>query len=80
MQCSHCKTVYFVHDLDSWPKIWLRNFTSKHFLFGATNIVKNSDEEKYVYSGCRRAFGGKSVSSFDNDYAKNFIIFGVDNS
>ena len=43
-------------------------------------MVKYSDEEKYVYSGCRRAFGGKSVWSFDNDYAKYFIIFGVDNS
>ena len=27
------------------------NFKFKNCLFGATNIVKNSDKEKYVYSG-----------------------------
>ena len=29
-------------------------------LFGATNVVKNSDKEKYVYGGYGIAFGGKS--------------------
>ena len=29
----------------------LRNFILKNILFGATNIVKNSEIEKYVYSG-----------------------------
>ena len=36
--------VYIVCDLDAWPKIPLRNFTLKNCLFGATNIVKNSDK------------------------------------
>ena len=43
--------VYFAYDLDAWPKVPLRSFTLKYCLFGATNIVKNSDKEKYVYSG-----------------------------
>ena len=60
--------VYIVHDLDSWPKIPLRNFTLENCLFGATNIVKNSDKEKYVYSGYGIAFDGKGEWSFDNDY------------
>ena len=33
-----------------------------------------------MYSGYETAFDGKSEWSFDNDYARNVIIFGVDNS
>ena len=45
-----------------------------------TNIVKKSDKEKYVYSCYRIAFDGKGELSFGNDYARNVIIFEVDNS
>ena len=63
--------VYIVYDLDAWPKIPLRNAALKNCLFGATNIVKNSDKEKYVYSGYGIAFDGKGEWSFCNDYARN---------
>ena len=43
--------VYIVYDLDAWPRNPTNNFKFKNCLFGATNIVKNSDKEKYVYSG-----------------------------
>ena len=49
-------------------------------LFGATNIVKNSDKEKYVYSRYIIVFDGKGEWSFGNGYARNVIIFGVNNS
>ena len=58
----------------------LRNFTLKRCLSGATNIVKNSDEEKYVYSGYGIGFDEKYEWRFGNGYARNIIIFGVDNS
>ena len=76
------KTVnaYIVYDLDNWTKNPLRNFTLKNCLFGATNIVKNNDKEKYVYSGYRIVFDGKISWSFNDDFAGNVIIFGVDNS
>ena len=45
-----------------------------------TNIAKNSDKQKYVYSSFGIAFDWKGDWSFDNDYARNVIIFGVDNS
>ena len=48
-------------------------------MIGATKIAKN-DKEKYVYSGYRKAFDGKSSWSFNHDFAGNVIIFGVDNS
>ena len=43
--------VYIVYDLDARPKNPTDNFKFKNCLFGATNIVKNIDKEKYVYSG-----------------------------
>ena len=73
--------VYIAYDLEAWPKILLNNFTLKNCLFGGTNIVKkNSDKEKYVYSGYRIAFDGKGEWSFSNDCTRNVIIFRVDNS
>ena len=39
------------YDLDHWPRNPTNNFKFKSCLFRATNIVKNSDKEKYVYSG-----------------------------
>ena len=39
------KTVnaYIVYDLDTWPKIPLKNFKGKICLFSVTNIVINSN-------------------------------------
>ena len=48
--------------------------------FDAATIVKNSDEEKFVYSGYGISFDGKGSWSLGNDYAKNVVNFGVDNS
>ena len=71
---------YIVYNLDALPKIPLRNFTTKNCLFGATNIVKNTDKEKWVYSSYRIAFDGKGERSFGNDYGRNVTIFGVDSN
>ena len=43
--------VYIVYDLDAWTRNPANNFKFKNCLSGATNIVKSSDKEKYVYSG-----------------------------
>ena len=43
-------------------------------------MVKNSDKEKYVYSGYGIALDGKVELNFGNDLAKNIIIFVIDNS
>ena len=45
-----------------------------------TNIVKHNDQQKYVYSSYEKAFDGKCERSFGNDFARNVIMFGVDNS
>ena len=49
-------------------------------MFGSTNIVKDNDKEKYVYSGYGIEFDRKGERNFDNNYARNVIIFGVDDS
>ena len=51
---------YIVYELDNWARNRLSNFTLKNCFFGATNIVKNSDKEKHVYSDYGIAFDGKS--------------------
>ena len=70
--------VWIVYDLDNWPKNLLTNFTLENCLFGVTNIVKNSDKEKYGYSVYGIAFDWKSEWIFG--LAQDVIVFGVDNS
>ena len=72
--------VYIAYDLDNQSKSLLRNLSLKNGLFGLTNIVKVKGKEKYVYSGYRISFDGKSSWNLNNEYARNVIIFGVDNS
>ena len=72
--------VYIVFDLDPWSRNPTKNFKFKNCLFEATNVVRNSDKEKYVYSGYEITFDSAGSWSFDNDFARNIIIFGVDNS
>ena len=43
--------VYIVYDLEAWPGNLENCFKFRNCLFVATNIVKSSDKEKYVYSG-----------------------------
>ena len=56
------------------------NFKFKNCSIGAASIVKNSDKEKYVYSGYGITFDSAGSCSFDKDTARNVIVFGVDNS
>ena len=48
-------------------------------MFDAATTVK-SNKEKYVYCGYEIAFAGKGTWNFGNDFAKNVVIFDVDNS
>ena len=55
-------------------------------MIGATNIVKNSDKNKYMdYKYLKHSVYGIEFDrecswSFGNEFARNSIIFGVDNS
>ena len=77
---SKIVNVCIVYDLDGWPRNSTNKFKFKNCLLGATNKVKNSDKENYVYSGYGITFDSAGSWSFDNDFARNVIIFVVDNS
>ena len=47
---------------------------------GKVKLVRNATKSKFIYNGQGKAFDGESSWSFDNDFAKNVVIFGVDNS
>ena len=52
----------------------------KNFLLGATIIVRDSNKSKHIYSGYGITFDGASSWSFGINFARNVVIFGVDNS
>ena len=72
--------VYILYELAAWPKNPTNNFKFKNCLFRATTIAKNSDKEKYVYSGYGITFASTCSWSFSNGTARNIMIFGADNS
>ena len=55
--------------------------TLKNCLFGAVTLTKNTDIEKYGYSGYEIGFDRRSSYSFlGGGFGQNIIIFGVDMS
>ena len=72
--------LHFVYVLDVWLRNLTNNFKFRNYLFGATNIVKIVIKEKYAYNGHWITFDSARSRSFGNDFAKNVITFGVDNS
>ena len=72
--------VYIVYDLDVWSRKPANNSKFKNCLFGATYIVQSSDKETYVYSEYGVTFYNTGSWSFDNEFARNVVIFGVDDS
>ena len=49
-------------------------------MLGATGIVKNAYKEKWVYSSYGIIFDGVGSLYIGNNFAKNVVAFGVDNS
>ena len=43
-------------------------------MFGATSIVRNSDQERWLYSGYGIASVGKSMWNFGNDVTSNVVV------
>ena len=79
---NHGKVVniYIVYELgasgsnDNYP-------TLKNCLFGAVTLTKNTDIEKYGYSGYGIGFDRRSSFSFPSGgFGQNVLIFGVDMS
>ena len=69
--------IYIVYEITS-------NYNDSNFhtiencLFGSVKLTKNTDFDKYGYSGYGIGFDTKGSFSIGNDVGKNIIIFGVD--
>ena len=68
--------LYIVYELNTWPRNRTNNFTLKNCLFGTVKLVRNTIKSKFTCTVQVIAFD----SSFGNDFARNVVIFGVDNS
>ena len=49
-------------------------------MFGTTILVRNAIKNKFTYNDLGIAFDGEGLWNFDNDFVRNVVIFGVDNS
>ena len=68
--------IYIVHRLTSTGNGG--SYTLENSLFGAINLTKNSDTDKYKYSGYGLGFDSKgSYTHLDGGYGRNVIIFGA---
>ena len=69
-----------VYELNTWPRNPTKNFTLKDCLFGTVKLLRNKIKSEFAYNGRGIAFDGEGSWSFDDDFARNVVIFGVDNS
>ena len=61
--------------------IIIKTFILENCLFGAVKITKNTDVDKYKYSGYGIGFDGRGVFTHPTgSFGNNAIIFGVDMS
>ena len=57
-----------------------QSFSAENDLFGTVKLVINPIKSILTYNGRGIAFDGEGFWNFDNDSAKNVVIFGVDDS
>ena len=76
---SNIVNVYIVYEITSDYKD-INYPTLENCLFGSVKLTKNSDIDKYGYSGYGIGFDKETSFSFGNETGKNVIIFGVDMS
>ena len=72
--------IYIVYELGAFSSN-NSNPTLKNCFFGAVNLTKNADIEKYGYSGSGIAFAERTIFSFPGGgFGQKILIFGVDMS
>ena len=80
MYSNFILNLYIVYELNTWSFNPINNSIPKSCLFGTVKIVRNTIKSKFTYNGRGIIFDREGSWSFDNDYARNVVIFGVDNS
>ena len=75
---GHKVIAYIVYELGATGSS-ISDLILKNFLFGAVNLTKNADVEKYGYSGFGVGFDRRSSFTFPGGgFGQNVLIFGVD--
>ena len=70
--------IYIVYELGA-PSSHNKDPALKNCLFGAVNLTKKAEINKYGYSGYGIGFARKSSFLFPSDrFSQNVIIFGID--
>ena len=73
-------SIYIVYELGA-SSSHIDDPTLKNCLFGAVNLTKNADTDKYGYFGCRIGLDRRGSFSFPvGGYGQNVLIFRVDMS
>ena len=74
--------MYIVYELKLWPYSQTNDFAITNYLFEAVQLTKNSNIEKYSYSGYGIRFDVRLsfLLSDGSGFGKYVIIFGVGNS
>ena len=73
--------IYIVYEINKTDNTTTSDPTLKNCLFGALNLTKNADIDKYGYSGYGIGFDRRSSFSFPGGgFGKNVRICGVDMS
>ena len=69
-----------IYELNNWPRNPTNNFPLKNCVYGTIKLVRNRIKSEFIYNGQGIALDGDGSWSFGNDFARNVVIFGVDNS
>ena len=71
--------IYIIYEINKKDNTVISDPTLENYLFGAATLTKNTDIEKYGYSGYGIGFDRKRSFSFQGGgYGQNVIVFRVD--
>ena len=71
--------VYIIHGLDNWPINRGSNVSIKNCSFEEVILTRNAIKRKFICNDYGITFNGSGLWSFGNEFAQNFVIFGVGN-
>ena len=69
-----------MYELNNWQRNITNNFPLKIDFFGTVKLLRNAIKSKFILKSWGIAFDWEGLWSFGNDFARNVVFFGVDNS
>ena len=71
---------YIVCELNNWSLNHINNFSLESCLFCTVKFIRKKIKSEFTYNIWEISFHRKCSWSFGNEFARNIIIFGADNS